>query len=260
MAATPEINKLQRRIHREYVTSIGLKDAAYYGGARLRPVIPLDTAINSFMIIGAYPSARFEAIGGERDVPVGDNLGPFEPERYFDGERVRTQASADELAEFYLKPLGIDRSQCWVTDLVKVFLFKEGHRAKYERLGKKTPAGYERERFEELAERSLPWIEEEIAVARPRLVITLGAEVAGIVRGVRSSAARVALLGPEVHDVLVGARKLPVRMVHLAHPGIVMRKGGDGSKNKWPNLHSNVHVPALKERLARGVERVESGT
>jgi hypothetical protein len=145
------IGKLQQTIFRDYASSVGLSaDARYYGGSRLRPVVPLDTAIGGYFIIGAYPSAQFESVDGENDVPVGDNLGPFEPQRYFDGSRVRTQASADELAEFYLGPLGVRRSECWVTDLVKVFLFKEGHREKYVRLGVTPPTGYEREHFEDL--------------------------------------------------------------------------------------------------------------
>ena len=89
---------LQQAILREYAINVGLNpDAHYYGGARLRPVVPLDTAIGGTFILGAYPSARFESVGRQNDVPVGDNLGPFEPERYFDGNSVRTQKSADEL-------------------------------------------------------------------------------------------------------------------------------------------------------------------
>ncbi len=107
------ISKLQKSIFRDCASSLGLSgEARYYGGARLRPVVPLDTAIGGYFILGAYPSAQFESVGGENDVPVGDNLGPFEPQRYFDGSRVRTQASADELAEVYLAPLGIERSAC----------------------------------------------------------------------------------------------------------------------------------------------------
>jgi hypothetical protein len=73
----------------EYATSIGLaSEAKYISGAPLEPVVPLDTG-NEVFIIGAYPSARFGVMNGERDVPMADNLGPFEPERYYDGERVR---------------------------------------------------------------------------------------------------------------------------------------------------------------------------
>ncbi len=241
------ITKLQKAILQDYTSSVGLPGkAGYYGGARLRPVVPLDTAVGGYFILGAYPSARFEAVGRENDVPVGDNLGPFEPERYFDGSRVRTQASADELAEFYLAPLGIRRSECWVTDIVKVFLFKEGHRDKYTRLGAVPPAGYLRERFEELASRSMPWVERELALARPRLVITLGAEIAGVIRNVVGQANRNALLGPAIVCVPFGSTTIP--SVHLAHPGIVMRKGY-GAKNPWPERHAKEHIPALKAAL-----------
>lgn len=192
------------------------------------------------------PSARFETIGGENDVPVADNLGPFEPERYFDGARVREQASAAELKTFYLDPLGIDRRDCWVTDVVKVFLFKDGHREKYDRLGVTPPRGYARERFEEIALKSIPWIERELDVAEPKLVITLGAEIAGLLRGVSSPPKRNALLGPVPTPLQFGNLEVPC--VHLAHPGIVMRRG-DGVRNPWPRLHAEEHVPKLREWL-----------
>jgi hypothetical protein len=242
------ITSLQQSILRDYATSLGLApDARYYGGARLRPVVPLDTAVNGIFIVGAYPSARFESVGGENDVPVGDNLGPFEPERYFDGTRVRSQKSADELKAFYLGPLGIDRRDCWVTDMVKVFLFKEGHREKYRRIGVPVPPGFERERFEELAQKSMGWIERELAVAQPRLVVTLGAELAGLLRGVKGQGARNKLLGARISPLRLGSIEVPT--VHLAHPGIVMRKG-DNERNPWPRLHEEEHVPTLRELMA----------
>ncbi len=245
MAST--LVRLQQAIVSDYATSLGLgSDPRYWGGARLRPVVPLDTALDGIFILGAYPSARFESVGRENDVPVGDNLGPFEPERYFDGTRVRTQKSADELQEFYLRALGVERRACWVTDLVKVFLFKEGHREKYGRLGTPVPVGYERERFEELAAMSIPWLERELVVAKPRLMITLGAEVAGVLRGVSGQRGRNALLGPVPTPLRVGSVEVPT--VHLAHPGIVMRKGDD-ERNPWPRLHQDEHIPALRKTV-----------
>ena len=243
------VSKLQKDILHEYAASVGLeREPHYFGGARLRPVVPLDTAVGGVFILGAYPSARFESVAGENDVPVGDNLGPFEPERYFDGSRLRTQASADELSEFYLAPLGIERGTCWVTDVVKVFLFKVGHREKYRRLGLAPPHGYERERFEELAVKSVPWLERELVAAKPKLMMTLGSEIAGILRGVRSQTKRNELLGPAITHLRVGAVEVPT--VHLAHPGIVMRKG-EGGRNPWPRLHSEEHVPVLRRALDR---------
>jgi hypothetical protein len=98
-------------------------------------------------------------------------------------------ATAPRAAEplLYFEPLGILRRDCWITDFVKVFLFKEGHRAKYVRLGSAPPTGYERECFAKLAVKSIGWIEKELQVAQPRLVITLGAEIAGLLRGVSST-------------------------------------------------------------------------
>ena len=240
---------LQQAILREYAINVGLNpDAHYYGGARLRPVVPLDTAIGGTFILGAYPSARFESVGRQNDVPVGDNLGPFEPERYFDGNSVRTQKSADELKLLYLEPLGIGRGDCWITDIVKVFLFKEGHRDQYTKLGVTAPVGYERERFEELAVKSMRWIEKELAIARPRVVITLGAEIAGLLRGVKHPAERSALLGPTISPLLFGSIELPT--VHLAHPGIIMRKG-DPATNPWPRKHETEHIPMLRDALTK---------
>ncbi|MBN2075587.1 MAG: hypothetical protein JW762_08565, partial [Dehalococcoidales bacterium] len=87
----------------------------YYYGNPVQPVVPLDITPQSVFIIGAYPSARFATIQSERDVPVADNCGPFSTERYFDGQRIRTVNSGFELEESYLNPLGLKRSQCWIT-------------------------------------------------------------------------------------------------------------------------------------------------
>lgn len=243
------IGLLQTAITREYAASVGLApEARYVSGAPLRPVVPLDTAVGGVFVLGAYPSARFELVGGVSNVPVADNLGPFENERWFDGSRVRVQPSARELNDYFLGPLGIKRSACWITDLVKVFLFKEGHRLRYEKLGAVPPIGYERERFDELAHLSLPWIQREIALAQPRLVITLGSEVAGIVRGVAAAASRVALLQASVELFSWGSLEVPT--IHCAHPGILMRPAG---RNPWPERHRSQFIGVMNQHLSLGV-------
>lgn len=240
------VSRLQRRIQDDYASDLGLDpSAAYQSGAPLRPLPPLDAGTGHIMVVGAYPSARFAVVGKHRDVPAGDNMGPFEPERYFDGQRVRTQASADELRTHFFAPLDIQRRLCWVTDLVKVFLFKEGHRAKYRALGAAVPDGYVREQFESLAARSVPWLEREISVAVPKLLITLGSGVAGILHGATSQRSRNALLNRPVSALTVGAHT--VMSVHLAHPGILMR-GGNRARNPWPERHQQ-RLVALSEEL-----------
>ncbi len=73
----------------------------------------------------------------------------------------------------------------------------------------------------------------EIRTASPKLIITLGREVAGIVRGVSEDRARNELLGGSIHEGVFEG--IPVKWVHLPHPGIVMRKGSDS--NPWPERH-----------------------
>ncbi len=237
---------LIREIYEEYAESIGLEaGASYLHGTPLRPVVPLDQGRGGLFVVGAYPSARFAQIGKIANVPVADNLGPFESERWFDGVRVREQPSARELHDLFLAPLELDRSECWITDLVKVFLFKPGHVEKYTDLEVTPPSGYTRDRFFELGERSVGWLVRELKVAGPKLVVTLGAEVAGVLRGIRSASAQVKLLVPEVTTCRIGDQEYPT--MHCAHPGILMRKG-DG-KNPWPERHAQQFIPALKKAL-----------
>lgn len=241
-----EGKNLLREMYSSYAASVGLDpDARYLHGTPLRPVVPLDHATGGLFVLGAYPSSRFAQIGSAANVPVADNMGPFESERWFDGARVRVQPSARELESYFLSPLGIERDTCWITDLVKVFLFKPGHARTYADLGAAVPQGYSRDRFSELGSRSLPWIERELAVAKPSLMITLGAEVAGVVRGVTGSAAQTRLLTPEVMELEVGAQR--VKAVHCAHPGILMRFG---DRNPWPQRHTDEFLPVLRAALA----------
>lgn len=237
-----QIQRLQKQIFREYSKDLKLDtNAKYIYGTPLRPVVPLDTGTGGLFILGAYPSARFELIEGISDVPVADNMGPFESERWFDGSRVRKQPSAKELEELFLEPLSVERQKCWITDLVKVFLFKKGHINRYKKLNASAPEGYIRERFAEFGEKSLPWLEKELLVAKPTFVITLGAEVAGILRGVRSKSSQTKLLVPETSILVLGKATFPV--MHCAHPGILMRKD---SRNPWPAKHWKAFIPALK--------------
>lgn len=239
-------SKLLRDMYDGYAQSVGLDPSAHYlHGTPLRPVVSLDTGVGGVFILGAYPSARFATIDGISDVPVADNLGPFENERWFDGARVREQPSAKELRDLFLEPLKLDRRACWISDLVKVFLFKPGHVERYRRLGAKPPAGYVRKRFTELGERSLPWLARELKAARPKLLITLGSEVAGILRGVKSADARTRLLVARVEPRSIEGVSVPT--IHCAHPGILMRTG---PRNPWPDRHRNKFIPAIREALS----------
>ena len=247
-----DVDRLLQSMYGGYAKSVGLNpDASYFNGTPIRPLVPLDHGTGSVFFLGAYPSSRFVAFGGLVDVPAGDNLGPFESERWFDGLRVRAQASARELDDYFFKPIKLTRESCWITDLVKVFLFIDGHTAKYSKLGFDTPAGYEQARFHELGIESLPWISRELALARPRLVITLGAEVAGVVRGVRTGNRQTLLLKPQIEEIDITG--FAAQTIHCAHPGILMRPS---EQNTWPQRHKEEFVPVIRRFLCSNVKSI----
>ena len=245
---TEDIKDFQRRLYANYKHDLDLPQPYHYlYGNPVQPVVPLDVAQHSVLILGAYPSARFAAVAGERDVPLADNCGPFSTERYFDGQRVRTVNSGAALEEAYLEPLGLRRDQCWITNLVRVFLFKPAHIDKYRRPRCHWPPGETRSQLEVYAARGLGWLAEELHVARPRIIITLGAEVAGLLQGVRGRKPRNELLGGDPQEMRVDGKAYPV--IHLAHPGIVMRPATD--RNPWPRAHRTEHIPVATEAVQK---------
>jgi uracil-DNA glycosylase len=154
--------------------------------------------------------------------------------------------SGRELNEAYLIPLGLKRNQCWLTNLVKVFVFKEGHTKKYRHLDCTWPPRPNRDDFEHYAHKSKDWLAEELEAARPRAIITLGTEVAGVLQEVRGQKKRNALLGGDVKPLSIAGKEYPA--IHLAHPGITMRKATD--RNPWPRLHREKHIPAAHQHIA----------
>ena len=82
-------------------------------------------------------------------------------------------------------------------------------------------------------------------------MITLGAEVAGVLQGVSGRRKRNALLGGDLKEIQLGAVGYPA--IHLAHPGIVMRAASE--RNPWPRLHRERHIPEAREVVERLVLR-----
>ena len=221
-AVSTSIRSYLKRLFAEYNESISLPQPYnYFYGNPVQPVVPLDLAQDGVFIIGAYPTARFATMKGERDVPISDINCPFSNERYFDGSGVREIKSG------------------------KVFLFKPGHIDKYRRLDCDWPPEANRKKFEQYAHEGMAWLEQEIQLARPRLIITLGNEVAGVLQDVKGREKRNALLGGDLKDLIIAGRKYPV--IHLAHPGIVMRKAS--SRNPWLKHHREIHIPEAHKSI-----------
>lgn len=243
-ASDPAIQAYQQRCFREYKNSLGLPQPyTYLRGNPINALVPVETAQEGVMIVGAYPSAKFFTLDGIPDVPMMDNDSPFSNESYFDGSRVRTIPSGYELAEHYLQPLGIPRDVCWITDLVKIFLFKEGHVERYRKLGVTVPGT--RSRFAEFALKSIPWLAEEIYLARPRLAILLGLEVVSTLFGISGEAAKK-LLDGRSRRLAIGQTETTV--ICLPHPGIIMKRSAN---NPWPERFEREIRPAAYEELRK---------
>jgi uracil-DNA glycosylase len=233
MAGNDKILEYQQDCYANYLESIGIQQQYIFpDGNPIRPLPPIQVKTHSLMIVGAYPSARFEQRSSHRYpgrfrlVPVANNLRPFGSERYFDGLKVRNLESAEGLNKYLLQPLQISAEQCWITDLVKVFLYKPEH---IDSCSDAVP-GFDRKanraNFPIYAEDSLPWLEREARLCEPRLIITLGLEVAQAVSGRKSSSADELLCGPIAHPRALGGAPT----LYLPHPDACRRS------RKWREM------------------------
>ena len=131
------ILQYQKKCSKEYLDSIKFpKETSYLHGNPVRAVVPIETAVGKIMVIGPQPAPKVYFENDIPDVPLGDATAPFSIEPYFDGSRVRSSFTGQELSEVILETLEIKREHCWLTSLVKVHLFDDDHVKKYHRLGK----------------------------------------------------------------------------------------------------------------------------
>lgn len=227
------ITQYQKDCFANYKQSIGYpENFKYITGAPINVLVPIETPISKYMVIGAYPSAKFYTINGITDVPGVDNDSPFSDESYFDGSRVRVIPSGRELNEVILKKIAIQRSDCWITDLVKVFLFKEGHIERYVKLGK-TDIKANRDLFDEYAMKSLHWIEKEVELCDPSVILLLGIEVTKVFFEISERKAYEYLDGKPRQKEIKGINR---NIICLPHPGILMKPS---EKNPWPSRFEN---------------------
>ena len=236
------IQKYQKNCFKNYKPSIGYPiEYRYLHGTLINVLVPIETETNKAMIVGAYPSAKFFTIEGKTDVPLASNDSPFSNELYFDGSRVRSIPSGKELNEVILQRIGLERKDCWITNMVKVFLFKDGHINKYKELGTKD-IEENRSKFEEYAGKSLIWLEEEIKICQPSVIILLGMEVTKMVFGLSDKIAKEYMDGSIKTKEINGETR---NVMCLPHPGILMKRT---KKNPWPDRFENeISKSARKE-------------
>ena len=211
----------QKRCYNEYLVELkklGLIPEHYLFpfGNPIRPVIPTKTQINGTMLIGAFPSARFEVVNGLL-VPCANNLSPFGEEEYFDGMQVRVQESRRSLNENYFTKLNINPNKLWLTDIVKIYLFPEKHIKNCIKVSTNINYINTHKEFKRLSYASLKWLIEEIKLCSPKLIITLGEIPARVLTGDKK-ANNVDLLSGSVVSKNIDGKNYNV--AHLAHPEI----------------------------------------
>jgi hypothetical protein len=216
----------QQKCYRDYLQSIGiLEPYTFPDGNPIRPLPPVQVKTHGLMIIGAYPSARFESRPSHNNpnryrlIPAANNLQPFGDEQYFDGTRVRTLTSTDSLKIYLLSKLPKEPQDCWITDIVKVFLYKQAHVASCSEVVPEFRVIANRNDFIKLAIKSLPWLQEECEICQPKLILTLGEEVAQVISGDRTAYADDLLFREISHsETLLGSPT-----IFLPHPDACRR-------------------------------------
>lgn len=220
-----EITAFKKRCYKNYLAEINQElnifpdPYLFPDGNPIQPVLPLAKEPCEIMVIGAFPSARFE----KRDVgliPVANNLSPFAEELYFDGRQVRAQESRRQLDENYFKALCIDPDKIWITDLVRVYLYPEQHIKNCMKLNKPHKLVNTHKYFKKIAlsENNVKWMHEEITLCHPKLIITLGEVPAkAFTKNIRDNKE---LLDGKIRKVQLDRK---YQIAHLPHPEVGRR-------------------------------------
>ena len=183
------------------------------------PVLPVKTAKEKIMFVGAFPSARFENRNGLL-IPVANNLSPFGKEEYFDGQQTREQASREVLDRLYFTQLDIYPNKHWVTDLVKVYLMPPKHIENCIQINSTIKYTDTYKLFKKIAKASLNWFHKEVEICNPKLIITFGEVVARTVLNDNKST-NAELLNGEIRVVRILGKNYDI--CPLPHPEIVRR-------------------------------------
>ncbi|EHO41780.1 hypothetical protein Calab_2170 [Caldithrix abyssi DSM 13497] len=241
----PTISRFLKDCYKNYIPSIRIdvpefpEKYFYPGGNPVRPVLPVQIAQNKIMIIGAFPSARFERRNGKL-IPIADNLSPFSEEKYFDGREIRTQASRESLNKNYFPQLGIELNDLWITDLVKIYLFPKKHIKNCREISPHIEFVNTHKLFKKIAksESNIFWIKREIEICNPQFIITLG-EVPARVISSDYKTKNKELLNGSIREVYLNKK---YKISHLAHPEIrrINKDWDEITKNAIKNLANKI--------------------
>jgi len=238
------IQQYQKKCSREYLESIKFpKDTTYLYGNPVQTVVPIETAIGKIMIIGPQPAAKVFFVNDIPDVPLYDATAPFSIEPYYDGSRVRSSYTGQELNEVILETLEISREKCWLTSLVKVSLFDDDVVKKYHRLGKEIKAN--KPLYHDYALKSMPWLRDEIEIANPKAIVLLGPEVISSLLLISEEEAKELITGEVVEKKIIWKNS---NFICLPPPGVIMDRS---ARNPWPRKFALQIGPKAAEEIKR---------
>jgi hypothetical protein len=241
------IHQYQKKCSKEYKKDIKFpKENSYLYGNPVNTVVPIETAIGKIMIIGPYPMAKLYIVDDIPDVPLVDGNAPFAVDPYFDGSRVRSSFKGQELNDIILETIEIKRENCWLTSLVKVFLFDEDHVKKYHRLGKEIKEN--RTKYMDYANPSLKWIRQELEICNPQVIILMGTEVISSLLLVSEEEAMSYMTGEVVEKKIIWKNS---NFICFPRPGVLMDRS---ARNPWPRKFAiKIGPTAMKE-----IQRIQS--
>lgn len=241
------IHHYHKKCFKEYQESIRFpKGTTYLYGNPVQTVMPIQTAIGKLMVVGPHPAARLFFQDNIPDVPLYDSNAPFATEPYYDGSKVRNSLVGEELKEVILETLGVALEDCWLTTLVKVFLFDGEHVKKYRTLGKEISEN--KSKYKEFANNSVPWIRQEIEIANPYAVVLMGEEVISSLLLVSEEEAREFMTGKAIEKKIIWKN---TNFICLPAPGLLLDRS---ARNPWPRKFAVKIGPTA----AREVERLRS--
>ncbi|NLZ72372.1 MAG: hypothetical protein GX905_00895 [Bacteroidales bacterium] len=235
------IRVYQEKCFNEYKKDIGYpEETIFLQGTPIHPIVPIQTVKNKVFVVGDFPTAKIATIKGVPNVPIANSDGPLIDEVYYKGNQLYENLMAKDLQECLLDEIGVSYKDCWLTNLVKVYLFTSLDVKKYEKLGKTILPT--RNAFASYAQKSMKWLDEEIEICDPELIITLGAAPAQYL--IKTTQARsVSLLDGLLRSYDVNGKQYP--LISLPHPRILSRK----KSKSWMKLFDKRICSAAKNSL-----------
>ena len=237
-----DVHNYQRKCFKQYKESIGYpEERNFLYGNPVEVAVPCQVVPEKVMVIGFHPLAKLYDVGEQKAVPLYSAAFPFGEEQYFDGKHVVSIPGRQDL-EVVLGKIGIRLEDCWLTTLIKIYLFSSKDVAKYNSLGnfKVAPDEFN---FKEYGTKSVPWIQQEVNLANPELVVLVGLETISLFYDVSPTKAKH-LIDGELKELKFGRKTVPV--LCLQDPELMIN---NNKRNPWPEVFENKVLPAAKESL-----------